>query len=159
MKIRLLTIGKIKEKYLQDGILEYLKRLKPYATIEIIEVTDEAVNEKASPSEIEIAKQKESQKILKYLKDNDFVINLDLNQKQYSSPEFANLLSKSLQDGGASVNFVIGGSYGLSNELKNRANLSISLSNMTFLHQMTRLILLEQLYRAFKINRNEVYHK
>ncbi len=159
MKIRILTIGKIKEKYLQDGIMEYLKRLKPYATVEIIEVMDEAVTEKASLSEIEMAKQKEGQKIFKHLKDNDFVINLDLNQKQYTSPEFANLLLKSLQDGGASVSFIIGGSYGLSNELKNRANVSISLSSMTFLHQMTRLILLEQIYRAFKINRNEVYHK
>lgn len=159
MRIRLLTIGKIKEKYLQEGIAEYLKRLKPYANVEIIEVMDEAVNEKASQSEIEIAKQKEGQKILKHLKDNDFVINLDLNQKQFTSPEFALLLEKSFQDGGASINFVIGGSYGLSDELKSRANLAISLSNMTFIHQMTRLILLEQIYRGFKINRNEVYHK
>ncbi|HNX16498.1 MAG TPA: 23S rRNA (pseudouridine(1915)-N(3))-methyltransferase RlmH [Bacilli bacterium] len=159
MRIRILTVGKIKEAYLKEGIAEYVKRLKPYASIEIIEVADEAVSEKASNQEIEIAKQKEGEKLLKIIKDNEFVISLDLNQRQYTSPEFAQYLSKAFQDGGASVTFVIGGSYGLSGELKKRANQAISLSNMTFLHQMTRLILLEQIYRAFKINRNEVYHK
>ena len=159
MRIRILAVGKIKEKYLHDGIAEYIKRLKPYASIEIIEVSDEAVNEKASVSEIEIAKQKEGLKLLKNIKGIDLVINLDLNQKQYTSEEFASFLEKSFRDGGAIVNFVIGGSYGLSEEMKKRANLSISLSNMTFLHQMTRLILLEQIYRAFKINHHEVYHK
>ena len=159
MKIRIIAIGKIKEQYLKMGIDEYLKRLKPYATMEIIEVNDEPVNDNPSNSQIENVKNKEGEKVLKLLKEGDYVINLDLNKKQYTSEEFANLINEKMVVGGSLITFVIGGSYGLSDELKKRANLSISLSNMTFLHQMTRLILLEQIYRAFKINRNETYHK
>ncbi|MFA7032454.1 MAG: 23S rRNA (pseudouridine(1915)-N(3))-methyltransferase RlmH [Bacilli bacterium] len=159
MKIRLLAIGKIKEKYLKEGINEYLIRLKPYAQIEIVEVNDESIRDKATLSDIEIAKNKEGQRILKLLKPTDYLIALDLHQKQFKSPEFAEFLEQKLVEGGSSVNFVIGGSYGLSDDLKKRANASFSLSNMTFLHQMTRLILLEQIYRAFKINNNETYHK
>ena len=159
MKIRIIAIGKIKEDYLKMGINEYLKRLKPYVNMEIVEVNDEPVNDNPSLSQIEIVKNKEGEKVLKLLKEGDYVINLDLNQKQYSSEEFAKFIDEKMMLGGASITFVIGGSYGLSDALKRRANTSISLSNMTFLHQMTRLILLEQIYRAFKINRNEVYHK
>jgi len=159
MKIRLLVIGKIKEKYLKEGINEYLIRLKPYAQIEIIEVNDESVRDNAALSDIEICKNKEGQKILKFLKPTDYLIALDLNQKQFKSPQFAEFLQQKMVEGGSSINFVIGGSYGLSDDLKKRANTSMSLSDMTFLHQMTRLILLEQIYRAFKINNNETYHK
>ena len=159
MKIRIIAIGKIKEQYLKMGIDEYLKRLKTYATMEIVEVNDEPVNDNPSNSQIEMVKNKEGEKVLKLLKEGDYVINLDLNKKQYTSEEFANLINEKMVVGGSLITFVIGGSYGLSDELKKRANLSISLSNMTFLHQMTRLILLEQIYRAFKINRNETYHK
>ena len=98
-------------------------------------------------------------KVLKILKTSDYVISLDLNKKQMTSPEFASYIDNKLVLGGSSITFLIGGSYGLSDDLKKRANDAISLSNMTFLHQMTRLILLEQIYRAFKINKNEVYHK
>ena len=159
MKIRIIAIGKIKENYLKMGIDEYLKRLKPYVTMEIVEVNDEPVSDNPSSSQIEIVKNKEGEKVLKLLKDMDYVINLDLNKKQYTSEEFAKFIEEKMVLGGSSITFVIGGSYGLSDALKQRGNASISLSNMTFLHQMTRLILLEQIYRAFKINRNETYHK
>lgn len=159
MKIRIIAIGKIKEQYLKMGIDEYLKRLKPYVNMEIVEVNDEPVNENPSNSQIEMVKNKEGEKVLKILKEGDYVINLDLKKKQYTSEEFAKMIEEKMVLGGSFITFIIGGSYGLSDALKNRANLSISLSNMTFLHQMTRLILLEQIYRAFKINRNETYHK
>lgn len=159
MKIKLFVIGKIKENYLKEGINEYLSRIKPYASLEVIEVNDEPVKDNPSNAEIEIVKNKEGEKILKLLKPSDYLISLDLNKKQFTSPEFAKYLDNKFVAGGSSISFVIGGSYGLSDALKSRSNDSISLSNMTFLHQMTRLILLEQIYRAFKINRNEVYHK
>ena len=159
MKIRIIAIGKIKEDYLKNGINEYLKRLQAYTQTEIVEVMDEPVKDNPSLSEIEIVKNKEGQKVLKLLKSGDYVINLDLNKKEMTSPEFAKYLEDKFVVGNSSLTFIIGGSYGLSDELKKRANDAISFSKMTFLHQMTRLILLEQIYRAFKINRNETYHK
>lgn len=159
MKIRILSIGKIKEPYLKAGIDEYVKRLKPYTQLEIIEVMDEPVPDNPSLSEIENIKNKEGKKILKFIKDGEYLISLDLDKKQLKSEDFARFLEEKFVQGKSTINFVIGGSYGLSDELKSRANDSISLSKMTFLHQMTRLILLEQIYRAFKINRNETYHK
>ena len=159
MKIRLIAIGKIKENYLKEGINEYLNRIKPYCSIEIVEVNDESVSDNPKEAEITKVKNIEGEKALKILKPNDYLIGLDLNKKQYTSPEFAKYLENKFVQGGSSITFVIGGSYGLSDALKQRCNDSISLSNMTFLHQMTRLILLEQIYRAFKINRNETYHK
>lgn len=159
MKIKLYVIGKIKENYLKEGINEYINRIRPYAQLEIIEVNDEPVKDNPSLAEIEIVKNKEGEKILKLLKPGDYLISLDLGKKQFTSPEFAKYLESKFVAGGSVISFVIGGSYGLSDALKERANDAISLSNMTFLHQMTRLILLEQIYRAFKIIRNEVYHK
>ena len=159
MKIKIYAIGKIKEKYLKEGINEYLERIKPYSQIEIIEVNDEPIADNPHPSEIKKAIDIEGQRVLKLLKSNDYLIGLDLNKKEMTSPDFADYLNKKFVSGGSSLSFVIGGSYGLSDELKQRCNDSISLSKMTFLHQMTRLILLEQIYRAFKINRNETYHK
>lgn len=159
MKIKIFAIGKIKEKYLKDGINEYLERIKPYSQIEIIEVNDEPIVDNPHPSEIKKAIDVEGNRVLKLLKPNDYLIGLDLNKKEMTSPEFAEFLNKKFVSGGSNISFVIGGSYGLSDELKQRCNDSISLSKMTFLHQMTRLILLEQIYRAFKINRNETYHK
>ena len=159
MKIRILAIGKIKEKYLKEGIDEYLARIRPYTQIEIVEVNDEPIPDNPNDSEIKKAIDLEGKKVLKLLKPSDYLIGLDLNKKELNSEEFAAFLEKKFVLGGSNISFVIGGSYGLSDELKERCNDSISLSKMTFLHQMTRLILLEQIYRAFKINRNETYHK
>ena len=159
MKIRIYAIGKIKEAYLKNGIEEYLGRIKPYSQIEIVEVNDEPIADNPHPSDIKKAIDIEGKRILKLLKNNEYLIGLDLNKKELNSPQFADYLNEKFVLGGSNISFVIGGSYGLSDELKNRCNDSISLSKMTFLHQMTRLILLEQIYRAFKINRNETYHK
>lgn len=159
MKIKIYAIGKIKDEYLKLGISEYQKKIKPYITLEIVEANDEPIPQNPSESEIEIAKNKEGEKVLQLLKNNEYLIGLDLNKKELESPQFAEYLNKKLVDNGAQISFVIGGSYGLSEALKNRCNDSLSLSKMTFLHQMTRLILLEQIYRAFKILRNETYHK
>ena len=159
MKIKVYAIGKIKEDYLKVGINEYLTRIKPYSQIEIVEVKDEPINENPSLKEIEKAKNIEGDRVIKLLKNNEYLIALDLNKKQFKSEEFAAFLMKKLEDNGSNISFVIGGSYGLSDELKARSNYSISLSDMTFLHQMSRLILLEQIYRAFKILNKETYHK
>ena len=159
MKIKVYAIGHLKEAYLKQGINEYLERLKPYTQVEIVEINDESIVDNPSQKEIEQAKNKEGQKVLKLLRSNEYLIGLDLVKKQPTSGEFAKYLNDKFVLGGANISFVIGGSYGLSDELKARCNDRIGLSNMTFLHQMTRLILLEQIYRAFKINRNEVYHK
>lgn len=159
MKIKVYAIGKIKETYLKLGIEEYLTRIKPYSMIEIIEVKDEAVSDNPNEKEITKAKDIEGQRVIKLLKNNEYLIALDLNKKQFKSEEFATFIMQKLEENGSNISFVIGGSYGLSDELKKRSDYSISLSNMTFLHQMTRLILLEQIYRAFKILNKEVYHK
>ncbi len=159
MKIRIYAIGKIKEDYLKLGINDYLKKIKPYCQIEIVEVNDEPIPNNPNNSEIELAKNKEGERVLQLVKNGEYLIGLDLGKKELESPAFAEFLSKKMELAGASISFVIGGSYGLSDELKNRCNDSFSLSKMTFLHQMTRLILLEQIYRAFKILRNETYHK
>ena len=159
MKIKIYAIGHLKEAYLKQGINEYLERLKPYTQIDIVEVDDESIVNSPSLKEIETAKNKEGQRVIKLLKNNEYLIGLDLVDKQLTSEEFANYLNDKFVLGGSNISFVIGGSYGLSQELKNRCNDRLCLSKMTFLHQMTRLILLEQIYRAFKINHHEVYHK
>ncbi len=158
MRIKIYCIGKIKEQYLKDGINEYLKRISTYSNIEIVEVADSKVRDNPNSSDIERAKNEEGDRVLKLVK-NDYLIGLDLNKKEPTSEEFASFLQSKLVEGGSNISFVIGGSYGLSDALKNRCNSSISLSKLTFLHQMTRLILLEQIYRAFKILNNETYHK
>ena len=159
MKIKIYAIGKIKEQYLKDGIKEYVERIRPYSQIEIVEVSDEPIVNNPSDGDIKKAIDIEGKRVLKLLKDSEYLISLDLGQKELKSEQFADFLEKKFVLGGSNVSFVIGGSYGLCDELKKRANDTLSLSQMTFLHQMTRLILLEQIYRAFKINRNETYHK
>ena len=158
MKIKIYCIGKIKEQYLKDGINEYIKRISPYSNIEIIEVLDSKVKDNPNQSDISKAKNEEGDRVLKLLK-NDYLIGLDMNKIEFTSEDFAEFLQKKMVEGGSNISFVIGGSYGLSDALKTRCNTSISLSKLTFLHQMTRLILLEQIYRAFKILNNETYHK
>lgn len=158
MNIKIYCIGKIKEQYLKDGIAEYLKRLLPYAKTEIIEVMDSKVKDNPNDFDITKAKNEEGERVLKLLR-NDYLVGLDLNKKEPTSEEFAEFIQQKFIEGGSSISFVIGGSYGLSENLKKRCNSSISLSKLTYLHQMTRLILLEQIYRAFKILNNETYHK
>ena len=158
MKIKIYAIGKIKDFY-KMGCDEYVKRLSNYCKVEIIELKDEPISDNPSPSEIKKAKDIEGDRVIKMLKPNEYLIGLDLNKKMPDSLEFSAHLLKKLEENGSNISFVIGGSYGLSDALKNRVNESLSLSNLTFLHQMTRLILLEQIYRAFKIINNETYHK
>lgn len=159
MKIKIIAVGKIKENFLKEGIDEYLTRLSAYAKTEIIEVNDSKVKDNPNQSDIIKVINEEGERILSKIKSNDLVINLDLNKKEFDSVEFARFIEQKMVEGGSSLTFVIGGSYGLSDAVKQRANYSISLSKMTFLHQMTRLILLEQIYRSFKILNNETYHK
>ena len=159
MKIRIIAVGKIKEPYLKEGINEYLLRLSSYAKVEIIEVNDSKVKDNPNESDILKVINEEGERILSKIKNNDLVINLDLNKKEFDSVSFSKFIQDKMVEGGSTITFVIGGSYGLSNKVKDRANYSISLSKMTFLHQMTRLILLEQIYRSFKIINNETYHK
>ena len=158
MNIKIYAIGKIKDFY-KTGADEYVKRISSYAKIEVIEVKDEAISTNPNDSEIKKAITLEGDRILKLLKPNEYLIALDLNKKELDSVEFSQYLFKKIEDNGSNISFVIGGSYGLSNELKKRANDAISISKFTFLHQMSRLILLEQIYRAFKIKNNETYHK
>lgn len=159
MRIKIFSFGKIKEPFLKIGINEYLLRIKPYCNVQIIELYEEQLSDNPSQSDIEKAKAKEGGRMLKLIKPSDYVIALDLDKKQFSSPDFASYLESTFVLGGSQISFVIGGSYGLSENVKKRANDSFSLSSMTFIHQMSCLILLEQIYRSFKINRNETYHK
>ena len=158
MKIKIYAIGKIKDFY-KLGVDEYVKRLSSYCQIEIVELKDEALPEKPSASEITKAKNTEGKKVLACLKEKEYVIALDLNKKEMTSEQFAEYLSSKLESNGAHISFVIGGSYGLSDELKQRVNDGVSISKLTFPHQLARLILLEQLFRTFKILNNETYHK
>ena len=158
MKIKIYAIGKIKDFY-KSGCDEYIKRLSSYCKIEVVEVKDEPASDKPNDSEITKIKNIEGERVLKLLKPNEYLIGLDLNKKELDSVEFSKYLKTKIEENGSSVSFVIGGSYGLSDELKKRVNDSLSFSKLTFLHQLTRLILLEQIYRAFKILNNENYHK
>ena len=158
MNIKIYAIGKCKDFY-KDGIEEYTKRLSSYCKLQIVELKDEPIPDKPSEAQIEKAKEVESNRVLNLLKPNEYLIALDLNKKEMDSVEFSKFLNEKLVDAGSSISFVIGGSYGLSDALKKRANSSISFSKMTFPHQLARLILLEQIFRAFKILNNETYHK
>ncbi len=159
MIVRIISVGKIKERYLVDAIEEYKKRLSAYTNIEFIEVSDEKIPYNASLKEEEIIKHKEGEKLLSKIKDTDYVILLDVYGKEMDSVEFAKGLDNKMTRGISAFTFVIGGSLGLSSELRNRANEKMSLSKMTFTHQFTKVILLEQIYRAFKILKGETYHK
>ncbi|MCF8890139.1 MULTISPECIES: 23S rRNA (pseudouridine(1915)-N(3))-methyltransferase RlmH [Priestia] len=159
MNISIITIGKLKEKYLKQGIQEYLKRLSSYAKVEIIELADEKAPENLSESEMEQVKQKEGERILAKISDDTYVIALAINGKQKSSEELAKEIDSLATYGKSKVAFVIGGSLGLSSEVMKRSNAALSFSKMTFPHQLMRLVLVEQIYRAFRIIRNEPYHK
>lgn len=159
MKINLFVVGKIKDINLNAMIQEFIKRLSNYATINIIEINDEPLPDKPNEAEIKKAVDTEGEKILKKIDKMQYIIIFDLVSYQPNSVEFAKILQTKIDLFGSKIGFVIGGSYGLSESVKKRANLAIGLSNLTFTHQMARLIVLEQIYRAFKINHNEVYHK
>lgn len=159
MNIKIITVGKLKEKYLVQGINEYTKRLSKYAKVEIIEVPDEKAPEKLSQAEMLQVKDKEGQRILAKIKDQDYVLALAIDGKQPSSEAFAQQINQLGIQGNSQLAFVIGGSLGLSEEVLNRSNAKISFGKMTYPHQLMRLILVEQIYRAFRINKGEPYHK
>ncbi|MFV8826214.1 23S rRNA (pseudouridine(1915)-N(3))-methyltransferase RlmH [Alkalihalobacterium sp. APHAB7] len=159
MNISIVTVGKLKEKYLTLGINEYLKRLGAYAKIEVIEVPDEKAPEQLSDTEMEQIKQKEGERILAKVHPDAHVIALAIQGKQMSSEQLALELDKLATYGKSKIAFIIGGSLGLSDEVLKRSNAQLSFSKMTFPHQLMRLILVEQVYRAFRINRGEPYHK
>ena len=150
--IKIICVGKIKEKYLEDAINEYKKRISKYHNLEIVELPDEGTND------IKVALKKEKEKILKVLNPKDYIITLEIEGKEDTSVEFAKRLDNLFIEN-SNITFIIGWSYGIDDEIKNMSNHKLSFSKMTFPHQLFRLILLEQIYRAFKINNNEEYHK
>lgn len=159
MKISILCVGKIKEKYFNLGIEEYAKRLGRYCKLEIIEVADEKTPEKASLLEEEQIKDKEAERIKRYIKEDAHVIVLAIEGKQLDSVELSQKMEQLGVAGISHIQFIIGGSLGLGKEIMERADLKLSFSKMTFPHQMMRMILLEQIYRGYRIMKGEPYHK
>jgi 23S rRNA (pseudouridine1915-N3)-methyltransferase len=159
MKITIITVGKIKEKYLKDAIDEYSKRLSKYCKLEIVEVSDEKTPDNASVVLEEQIRSKEAERILKYVKEDAFVITLEINGKQLTSEELADKVDKLGVQGVSHIIFIIGGSIGLGKEVLQKSNFALSFSKMTFPHQLMRVILLEQIYRSYRINNGEPYHK
>ena len=159
MKIYVVSVGNIKEKYLKDAISEYSKRISKYAKVEFLNVTDEAIIDSPSDKEIEIIKNKEGEKILKILPSNSYKIALDLRGEMLDSVELANKFKDIFSYHNSNIIFIIGGSLGISKEVLNACDYKLCFSKMTFPHQLMQVILLEQVYRAFKINNNETYHK
>jgi 23S rRNA (pseudouridine1915-N3)-methyltransferase len=159
MNISVISVGKLKEKYLKLGIEEFSKRLSKYCKLDLIELEDEKCPENLSEKDMEIVKNKEGQRILSKIKNNSHVIALAIDGKNLSSEELADTISKLAVRGNSHITFIIGGSLGLSNEVLKRADYKLSFSKMTFPHQLMKLILLEQVYRSFRINNNEPYHK
>ena len=156
LKIKIIALGKIKERYLQLGIDEFLKRLTPFASVSIVEINPIQINDENLTQKI---LTQEGEKVLSYIKPQDFVITLEINGKSFTSEEFAHKIKELVNYGIQQIVFVIGSSCGIGENVSNRANLKMSLSKMTFLHEFARLILIEQIYRAFKITNGEKYHK
>ncbi|MEN2766839.1 23S rRNA (pseudouridine(1915)-N(3))-methyltransferase RlmH [Ornithinibacillus xuwenensis] len=159
MKITIISVGKLKEKYLKQGIVEYLKRLTAYAKVDIIEVADEKAPENMSEAEMVEVKRKEGERILSHVGQDTYVITLEINGKMLTSEQLAAKMDELATYGKSKLAFVIGGSLGISEEVQKRSDYALSFSKMTFPHQVMRLILLEQVYRGFRINRGEPYHK
>ena len=159
MKITVLTVGKIKEKYLRDAIAEYSKRLSRYAKLEIIEVADEKTPDNASETVETNIKNKEAERLLKYIRDDAYLITLEIKGKQLTSEELAQKIDTLGVQGTSHIIFAIGGSLGPGEEALKPLNYALSFSKMTFPHQLMRVILLEQIYRGFKIIAGEPYHK
>ena len=159
MKIKIICIGKLKEKYLKEAIAEYSKRLSRFCKIEIKELSDEKIPDSAHEAEEQKIISVEGEKIMKCIGADEYVISLCVEGKQLSSTEFADEISKITLSGNSTITFIIGGSLGLDEKIKNMSRMKLSFSKMTFPHQLMRIVLAEQIYRAFKINSNEKYHK
>ena len=159
MNVTVIAVGKIKEKYYTEAVKEYAKRLSRYCKLNIIEVADEQTPDGAGPALEEQIRQKEGQRILKNLKEDSYVIALAIQGKKLSSEAFAGNLEQLAISGKSHITFLIGGSLGLSGEVLSRANYLLSFSDMTFPHQLMRVILLEQVYRCYRIIHHEPYHK
>ncbi len=159
MKVKIIAIGKIKEKYLKDGIAEYSKRLSRFTKFEILELPDEKTPDNASQAQNQQILEKEGQRIIQKISPREFVIVLAIEGKQLSSEKFSQILSDAQIKGYSDITFIIGGSLGLSQEVKKRADLLISFGLMTLPHQLMRLVLAEQIYRAFMIQEGSPYHK
>ena len=159
MKITLITVGKIKEKFFTQAIEEYSKRLSKYIKLDVVEVADEKTPDNASDHEVELIKAKEGKKILEQIKSDAYVIALAIDGKMLDSVELSDKLKKLGVDGTSHIAMIIGGSLGLSDEVLNKADYKLSFSKMTFPHQLMRVIALEQVYRAYRIMNNEPYHK
>ncbi len=149
MKIKIITVGKLKEKYWKEAEAEYLKRLGGYCNLQIIETKEDSMERK----------EEEALAILDKVKDGDYVITLEIEGKKFSSEELGSKINKLGIEGKSNITFIVGGSCGLDKRVLERSQMALSFSNMTFPHQMMRIILLEQIYRSFKINRGEKYHK
>ena len=159
MKIKVVTVGKLKEKYLKDGIAEYSKRISRFAKLEMIELADEKTPDRASESENQKILEIEGQRILSKVGDRDFVIVLAIEGKTLSSEEFSKRLEEASIKGFSTLTFIIGGSLGLAQDVTKRANLSVSFGRLTLPHQLMRLVLVEQIYRSFTIQQGSPYHK
>mgnify|MGYP004528382691 CR=1 FL=1 len=159
MKITLITVGKIKEKYLKDAIAEYSKRLSRYCKLEIVEVADEKTPDNASGTVEDAIRDKEGERILKYIKEDAYVITLEIAGKMLTSEEMAEKIEKLGVQRTSHIIFIIGGSIGLGKEILKRSDYALSFSKMTFPHQLMRVILLEQIYRSYRIINHEPYHK
>ena len=159
LKITLITIGKIKEKFYKEAIQEYLKRLTRYCKIEVIELDDEKTIENASFMEEDLIKKKEGQRILNKIKEDAYIITLEIQGSNLDSIQLANKINQISINGKSHITFIIGGSLGLHDEVINKSDYSLSFSKMTFPHQLMRVVLLEQLYRSFRIINKEPYHK
>lgn len=157
--IKIIACGKVKEKWMKDGIAEYMKRIRPYDKIEMIEVADEKAPESNSPAENEQVKQAEGERLLKSIRDDEFVILLDLAGQDIDSVMLANKIQDCYNQGKSKITFVIGGSLGLSKDVIQRANFRWRISKATFPHQLCRILVVEQVYRSFRILHNEPYHK
>jgi len=159
MNITIISVGKLKEKFMRQAVDEYMKRLTAYAKVNIIEVPDEKAPENLSIAQASAIKQKEGDRILKHITQNTFVITLEVDGKMLTSEQLSEKIEKLSLYGKSRVVFIIGGSLGISDGIKQRSDMSLSFSKMTFPHQLMRVVLLEQIYRAFKIMRREPYHK
>ena len=159
MKLTVITVGKLKEKYWVDAVKEYKKRISKYAKIELIEVADEKEPNNASEKDIEMIKDKEGERILSKIKDSQHVVTLEIEGKEYTSESLAKQYQTWMNTGKSDVVFVIGGSNGIGREMKKRSNQEISFGSLTYPHQMMKVMILEQLFRVNKILRNESYHK